>query len=585
MNSSALRRYVSRSTSSHVTLLARWLWKAAARARPHRRLYQLAHGVHSVSGRHEVDNHRVARHLGAAGTLPAHAPEARRHRRPGRDHARVRRAGRGAPRRLRRCSCAAPCPGDRVRARVTRRKKGYARRGRWRSSPRRRTASRPSASTARTAAAVSGRHSPYAAQLEFKQRQVVESLEHIGHLDGLRARTHPRRWTHPWRYRNKMEFSFGEDDDGGFVLGLHKRGSWREIVDLVDCHARLRAHEPGAAAVADACRDLGLRPFGRADHEGLLRHLVVREGPSSGDLLLNLFVAARFPEEAVAGASGSRPPPAAPRSPSPSTTRRPTPPSGDGPHMLLGPPYLRERLAGVDLRVPATAFLQTNSAMCEELYETALRFAAPDPTRPAVDLYCGIGSLSLPLARLASHVEAVEIQPEAIAAARENAAAERHRQRRLPRRATCGLCSGSRRTRSWTPAAPTTPTGRPSWSSTRRAPAWPARPCSALRRSAPTASCTCRAIPRPWPATAWSSRELGYRTHPRRARRHVPADAPRGDGGAVRARTRSACLSDAGCDLRRAARRQQQVGVHRRGRRRPAAAEPAGPSTTWPRRS
>ena len=70
--------------------------------------------------------------------------------------------------------------------------------------------------------------------------------------------------------------------------------------------------------------------------------------------------------------------------------------------MLLGPPYLRERLAGVELRVPATAFLQTNSAMCEVLYETALRFAGAEPARPAFDLYCGIGSLTLLLARRAA---------------------------------------------------------------------------------------------------------------------------------------------------------------------------------------
>ena len=89
--------------------------------------------------------------------------------------------------------------------------------------------------------------------------------------------------------------------------------------------------------------------------------------------------------------------------------------------MLLGPAHLRERVAGVDLRVPATAFLQTNSAMCEVLYATALRFAEPEPDRPAADLYCGIGSLSLPLARASREVHAVEIVEEAIEAARVNA--------------------------------------------------------------------------------------------------------------------------------------------------------------------
>ena len=94
---------------------------------------------------------------------------------------------------------------------------------------------------------------------------------------------------------------------------------------------------------------------------------------------------------------------------------------GDGPHMLAGPPHLRERIAGVDLRVPAAAFLQTNSSMCEVLYATALRFAAPDAARPSVDLYCGIGSLSLPLARASREVHAIEIQAAAIDAARVNA--------------------------------------------------------------------------------------------------------------------------------------------------------------------
>jgi 23S rRNA (uracil1939-C5)-methyltransferase len=88
---------------------------------------------------------------------------------------------------------------------------------------------------------------------------------------------------------------------------------------------------------------------------------------------------------------------------------------------VFGAPYLRERLSGVDLAVPLTAFLQTNGEMCEVLYATALRLAAAEPDREAYDLYCGIGSLSLPLGRSAARVHAIEIQEEAIVAARENA--------------------------------------------------------------------------------------------------------------------------------------------------------------------
>ena len=259
----------------------------------------------------------------------------------------------------------------------------------------------------------------YEAQLEFKQQQVVDSLQRLAHLEDYRLEP-IRGMEDPWRYRNKMEFSFGAGESGELVLGLHKRGSWKEIVDIVDCELASERMNRARLAVAEACRDLGLQPYSRDGDGGLLRHLVVREGRTSGDLLLNLFVAARFPEEQelaarVIAASGCT---------SFALTvneSRADAAIGDGPHMLAGPPFLRERLAGVDLRVPATAFLQTNSAMCEVLYDTALRFAAPDPARPSVDLYCGIGSLSLPLARGSRVVHAIEIQEEAIDAARVNA--------------------------------------------------------------------------------------------------------------------------------------------------------------------
>jgi 23S rRNA (uracil1939-C5)-methyltransferase len=310
-------------------------------------------------------------------------------------------------------------PGDRVRARVTKRKKNHAEARVLEivtPSPRR----VPSVcGHADECGGCEWQTLSYEAQLEFKQEQVVESLRRLGHLEGYELEP-IRGMADPWRYRNKMEFSFGEDDGGALLLGLHKRGSWREIVETTACHLASERMERARQAVADACRELGLQAFSREGHDGLLRHLQVRESRAHGDLLLNLYVSRRFREEAalverVAAASGCT---------SFGVTVNDTPADaavGDGPHMLLGPPYLRERLAGVELRVPATAFLQTNSEMCEELYEVALRFAQPDPARPAVDLYCGIGSLSLPLARQAASVQAVEIQEEAIVAARENA--------------------------------------------------------------------------------------------------------------------------------------------------------------------
>ena len=314
-------------------------------------------------------------------------------------------------------------PGDRVRARITKRKRSYAEARALETlspSPRRVA---PRCRHSQECGGCEWQTLAYEAQLEFKQQQVVDSLQRLAHLDDYRLEP-IRGMDDPWRYRNKMEFSFGADEGGRLVLGLHKRGSWKEIVDVVDCMLASERMNRARLAVAEACRALGLEPYSRDGEGGLLRHLVVREGRTSGDLLLNLFVAARFPEEDELAARVTAEGGCTSFALTVNESRADAA-VGDGPHMLVGPPFLRERLAGVDLRVPASAFLQTNSAMCDVLYETVLRYAAPDPARPTVDLYCGIGSLSLPLARGSREVHAIEIQEEAIEAARVNAGLNR----------------------------------------------------------------------------------------------------------------------------------------------------------------
>lgn len=263
----------------------------------------------------------------------------------------------------------------------------------------------------------------YDAQLRFKQEQVVESLAHIA---GLRA-GEPDGYLlepilgmdEPWSYRNKMEYSFAEHD-GQLVLGLHRRGSWREIVETDDCRLAAAPIVAARRAVIEACRALGLRAYRRDGGDGLLRHLVVRHGSASGDLVVNLFVRRRFAEEQelmrrLTAACGAT---------SVAVTVNEAPADaavGGPPQLLYGPPYFRETLAGVPLRVPLAAFLQTNSRMCDGLYETALRFAEPQADQTAFDLYCGIGALTVLLARRSLRVHAIEVQPEAVQAAAENA--------------------------------------------------------------------------------------------------------------------------------------------------------------------
>jgi 23S rRNA (uracil1939-C5)-methyltransferase len=310
-------------------------------------------------------------------------------------------------------------PGDLVRARVSKRKRGYAEAQLIEVLQPADLRVAPQCGHAESCGGCEWQTVDYAAQLDYKQRQVVESLQHIGGLDGYAVEA-IRAMDQPWRYRNKMEFSFGSDQNGELQLGLHERGSWREIIDLDDCWLASQRINAARRAVADACRALGLRPYSQTTHEGLLRHLVVREGLTSGDLLLNLFVREAFAQEAELAALVAQ---AVPVTTFAVTVNAALADAAIGatPRFVFGPPYLREELAGVPLHVPTSAFLQTNSAMCSVLYDVALRYAAPTADDAVYDLYCGIGSLSLLLARHAGRVHGIELMPAAIDAAEDNA--------------------------------------------------------------------------------------------------------------------------------------------------------------------
>jgi len=343
-------------------------------------------------------------------------------------------------------------PGDLVRARVTKRKQRHAEA---------RAVELLEASPLRVAAPCAHADAcggcewqslAYTAQLRFKQEQVVDALSHLGGLrpyasddrgrDGTAphspqpqlVRTTPpapgegaesyalepiRAMETPWGYRNKMEYSFGSHD-GQLLLGLHRRGSWHEIVETDACKLAAPPIVRARQVVAEACRELGLEAYDRRERAGLLRHLVLRHGYASGDLVAHLFVSHRFPQEMALATRVAKE--AGATTVAITVNESPADAAVGGPPILLhGPPYFRETLAGVPLRVPLTAFLQTNSRMCDALYQVALRFAAPTRGGHAWDLYCGIGSLTLPLARASASVHAVEVQAEAIAAAVENA--------------------------------------------------------------------------------------------------------------------------------------------------------------------
>jgi 23S rRNA (uracil1939-C5)-methyltransferase len=302
-------------------------------------------------------------------------------------------------------------PGDRVRATVTRSKRGYAEAraieivepGPERIEPR---ADHPGAPW---------QVLPYERQLEVKHEQVGDALRRIGHLDGFELEPIVPA-VEQWRYRNKLEYSFGAGEDGTLVCGFHAPGRWDRIDEVSDC---LLASERGNAAreqVVAWCREQGLAPYDRSSGEGFLRNLVVREGRRTGQLQIRLVTApgvldANALAEAVtcdgllwtsfAGVGET-------------TARGET-------ELIAGTPYLDEELCGMRFRISSQAFFQTNTEMAEQLYGIAGEYAQLTGFERVYDLYCGIGTVGLTLAPRARELWGLELVEDAIGDAIENA--------------------------------------------------------------------------------------------------------------------------------------------------------------------
>jgi 23S rRNA (uracil1939-C5)-methyltransferase len=245
---------------------------------------------------------------------------------------------------------------------------------------------------------------PYERQLAHKQEQVAEALARIGGLEGFELEEIVPA-LEQWRYRNKLEYSFGEDEDQP-TLGFHARGRWDLIVDVEDCHLASAAGNEARTAVREWARAEAVPAYDARARRGVLRNLAVREGRRSGQIQTRLVTTkARFPRPPVdlhtivEGDSGS----------------------SDGPTGVLGEERLREELCGLRLEMSHGAFFQTNTEMAERLYAVAAEFAGLQERERVFDLFCGIGTIGLTMARAAGEVWGLEIVPEAIADAERNA--------------------------------------------------------------------------------------------------------------------------------------------------------------------
>lgn len=224
----------------------------------------------------------------------------------------------------------------------------------------------------------------------------------------------------PWRYRNKAQFPFGKNKEGKTITGFYA-GRTHAIIEHEDCLLGVELNRDILDLVKEYMEECGVEPYDEEHHRGLVRHALIRVGFKTGEVMVCLVVngkklpgAERLVEKlmAVPGMASI----------SYSVNRERTNViMGKEIVNLYGPGYITDYIGEVKYRISPLSFYQVNPVQTEKLYATALEYAGLTGDEVVWDLYCGIGTISLFLAKKAKMVYGVEIVPEAIADARENA--------------------------------------------------------------------------------------------------------------------------------------------------------------------
>ncbi|MCD8370268.1 MAG: 23S rRNA (uracil(1939)-C(5))-methyltransferase RlmD [Clostridiales bacterium] len=335
--------------------------------------------------------------------------------------------------------------GDRVEAKVMKVKKsyGFARLSRvLEASPYR---VEPRCPVARQCGGCQLQAMDYEEQLRFKETKIRNNLARIGGLTDVEL-SPIIGMENPWRYRNKAQFPFGRSRDGRIVAGFYA-GRTHSIIECGDCLIGTEEN----CAILDCIRThmerYGIQPYDEETHSGLIRHVLIRKGFRTGELmvclvingavrklkaadelvkrLLELFPGKKGENETHAPffvSTGACAPLPRMASISCSINRERTNViMGQELVNLYGPGYITDCIGMVRYRISPLSFYQVNPVQTERLYATALEYAGLTGEETVWDLYCGIGTISLFLAQRAKKVFGVEIVPEAIEDARVNA--------------------------------------------------------------------------------------------------------------------------------------------------------------------
>lgn len=263
-------------------------------------------------------------------------------------------------------------------------------------------------------------HMSYAAQLAFKKKQVANVMQRIARMPEVPV-LDTMGMEEPWGYRNKAQVPVRKVE-GLLTTGFFRKNS-HDLIPMEDFYIQDPKIDEAIIAVRDIMREYGVKPYNEKDNTGNLRHIVVRRGYHTGEMMIVLVTrtAKLFPTSKIIPAIQEALPEVV------SIVQNVNPRGtnvilGEEAIVLYGEDKYRDELMGNTFEISHRSFYQVNPLQTEKLYQTVLDFAAMTGEETVIDAYCGIGTITLALAKKAKEVYGIEIVEMAVEDAKRNAA-------------------------------------------------------------------------------------------------------------------------------------------------------------------
>lgn len=259
----------------------------------------------------------------------------------------------------------------------------------------------------------------YREQLIFKENKVRNNLERLGKISGYELKP-VIGMEEPWHYRNKAQFPVGRDKVGNIITGFYA-GRTHSIIESDDCMLGAEDNKEILSVIRDFMKEYRIEPYQEEQHSGLVRHVLIRKGYHTGEIMVCLVLnGTRLPHgEVLAGRlsklDGMKSITVSPNEEKTNVIL------GKEIRVLWGEPVIEDKIGNVVFEISPLSFFQVNPIQTERLYNKVLEYAKLTGNETVWDLYCGIGTISLFLAQKAKKVYGVEIIPAAIENAKRNA--------------------------------------------------------------------------------------------------------------------------------------------------------------------